>query len=116
MIFGKKSSKNNRIYPRADFYQPSYFIVDSNVNMATTECWFNNISLGGIAFESEKAGLEDAVVNILYKIGPHMRKDRLAVRFAQKLMTKWRYGCQFTDPDPQRNDLIGRYIEQKQGK
>ncbi len=113
MIFGKKS-KNNRVYPRADFYQPSYFIVDNNANTATTECWFNNISIGGMAFESEQAGLEDTMVNILYKIGPHMRKDRLAIRFARKLMTRWRYGCQFTDADPHRNELIGRYIEQKQ--
>jgi hypothetical protein len=115
MIFGKKS-RNNRAYQRADFYQPSYFLVDSSANTATTECWFNNISLGGMAFESEQGGLDDAVVNILYKIGPHMRKDRLAVRFARKLMTKWRYGCQFTDPDPQRNQLIAQYIEQKQGQ
>jgi hypothetical protein len=113
MIFGKKS-KNNRIYPRADFFQSSYFMVDNNANRATAECWCNNISLGGISFDSEQAGLDSAVVNILYKIGPHMRKDRLAVRFAKKFMTQWRYGGQFTDPDPQRSELIGRYVEQKQ--
>ena len=115
MIFSKKS-KNNRAYPRADFFQPSYFMVDSEINTSTSECWFNNISQGGLAFESEKDGLENAVINILYKIGTQMRKDRLAVRFARKLMTRWRYGCQFLDPDPQRNELIGHYIDQKQGR
>lgn len=116
MIFGKKSSKNDRVYPRADFFQPSYFVVDSSADSSTNECWFNNISVGGMAFESEQSDLKNAVINILYKIGPHMRKDRLTVRFAKKLMTRWRYGCQFTDPDPQRNELIAHYIELKQDK
>jgi hypothetical protein len=112
MIFGKKS-KNNRKYPRAAFYQPSYFIVENDDSPAANECWFNNISLGGMAFESERNNLTDSVINVLYKIGPQMRKDRLQVIFAHKLMTKWRYGCQFLSSDEQRNTIIAHYIEKK---
>jgi hypothetical protein len=112
MIFSKKS-KNSREFPRASFYQPSYFIVENDESPAANECWFNNISLGGLAFESERDNLADSVINVLYKIGPQMRKDRLQVKFAQKLMTKWRYGCQFVGSDDQRNTIIAHYIEKK---
>lgn len=112
MIFGKRS-KNNRKHPRAAFYQPSYFIVENDDSPAANECWFNNISLGGMAFESERNNLTDSVINVLYKIGPQMRKDRLQVIFAHKLMTKWRYGCQFLSSDEQRSTIIAHYIEKK---
>ncbi|MBN2160570.1 MAG: PilZ domain-containing protein [Spirochaetes bacterium] len=112
MIFSK-NPKNNRAYPRADFYQPSYFIVDSDDTIAANECWFNNISLGGLAFESERSDLNKAVINVLYKIGPQLRKDRLLVKFSRKLMSRWRYGCQFMSTDEQRNTIIARYVDQK---
>lgn len=112
MIFRKKH-KNNRTYPRAAFYQPSYFIVENDDRSNANECWFNNISVGGMAFESERDNLDDSVVNVLYKIGPQMRKDKLQVKFSQKLMTRWRYGCQFLSPDDNRNVIISKYIEQK---
>jgi hypothetical protein len=112
MLFGKKT-KNNRVFPRAEFYQPSYFIVENEDNRAATECWFNNISLGGLAFESERDNLSDSMINILYKIGPQLRKDKLQVKFSKKLMTKWRYGCQFVNVDEQRNSIIAGYVDQK---
>ncbi|HQF10257.1 MAG TPA: PilZ domain-containing protein [Spirochaetota bacterium] len=114
MIFSKKQ-KNNRAFPRADFYQPSYFIVENDENPAANECWFNNISVGGLAFESERDNLDSATINILYKIGPQMRKDKLQVMFSRKLMTKWRYGCQFVQNDDQRNSIIAQYVEKKLG-
>lgn len=112
MIFSK-NPRNNRAYPRADFYQPSYFIVDSDEAIAANECWFNNISLGGLAFESERDDLNNTVINVLYKIGPQLRKDRLQVKFSRKLMARWRYGCQFVSTDEQRNSIIARYVDQK---
>jgi hypothetical protein len=112
MIFSKKP-KNNRNFARAEFYQPSYFIVENDEKSAANECWFNNISMGGLAFESERENLENSVVNILYKIGPQLRKDRLQVRFSRKLMSRWRYGCQFVNPDEQRNTIIAGYVEQR---
>lgn len=114
MIFNKKP-KNNRTSQRADFYQPSYFIVENDASPAANECWFNNISVGGLAFESERDNLDKAVINILYKIGPQMRKDKLQVMFSRKLMSKWRYGCQFMQPDEQRNTIIAQYVEKKLG-
>ena len=112
MLFNKKS-KNNRMYPRVDFFQPSYFIVENEENSPTNECWFTNISLGGLAFESDRDNLNESVVNILYKIGPQLRKDRLQIRFTRKLMSKWRYGCQFISPDERRNELISQFVVQK---
>jgi hypothetical protein len=114
MIFSKKQ-KNNREHPRADFYQPSYFIVENDESPAANECWFNNISVGGLAFESERDNLDQATINILYKIGPQMRKDKLQVMFSRKLMTKWRYGCQFVQSDDQRNTIIAQYVDKKLG-
>ncbi len=115
MLFNKKPA-NNRAYPRVDFFQPSYFIVENDAVPSANDCWFNNISLGGLSFESEKNDLDKAVVSVLYKIGALMRKDMLQVRFSRKLMTKWRYGCQFLLPDEQRNELIEKYVEQKTEK
>jgi hypothetical protein len=115
MIFGKKQ-QNNRAYPRADFFQPSFFIVEDDTNQKATECWCNNISVGGLAFESERGNLNDAMVRILYKIGNQTRKDSMQVRFSHRLMSRFRYGCQFTSPDPKRNDLISRYVDMRNNK
>lgn len=112
MLF-KKQRVENRAYPRVDFFQPSFFMVENDAVPSATDCWFNNISLGGLSLESDRERLDEAEISVLYRIGRQMRKDRLQVRFSKKLMTKWRYGCQFMLPDEQRSSLIEEYVTKK---
>jgi hypothetical protein len=112
MLFGKKQ-KNIRAYPRVDFFQSSYYLIENEGPSGTNECWFYNISLGGIGFESEKTDLINAIITIVYKIGSQYRKDRLKIKYSTRLISKWRYGCQFINDDDQRNKLISYYIGQR---
>ncbi len=112
MLF-KKQRIENRAYPRVDFFQPSFFMVENDAVPSATDCWFNNISLGGLSIESDRERLDEAEISVLYRIGRQMRKDRLRVKFSKKLMTKWRYGCQFMLPDEQRSSLIEEYVTKK---
>ena len=112
MLF-RKQRVDNRAYPRVDFFQPSFFIVEADAVQSASDCWFNNISLGGLSLESERERLDDEVISVLYRIGQQMRKDRLRIKFSRKLMTKWRYGCQFMAPDERRSALIEEYVAKK---
>ena len=111
----KKKKKENRNFARADFYQASYFKVeDEGKDAPINECWFNNISLGGVAIEADKNRLEkDKKIKVLYKIGTIYRNDLLSIRFGRKLMSRFRFGCQFVDEDDARDNLIKKYIEEK---
>ena len=109
----KKKEQNKRAFPRADFFQPSYFMIEGDASQEAMECWCNNISAGGIAFESTRGDLNNATVKILYKIGMHTLKDRLRVKHANKLMTRYRYGGQFEALDNKRTEIIQRYVEAK---
>ena len=112
MLFGKKQ-KNMRVYPRVDFFQSSYYLIENEGKTGTNECWFYNISMGGIGFESDKADLINAIITIIYKIGSQYRKDRLKIKYSTRLISKWRYGCQFMNADDQRNRLISYYIGER---
>jgi|WetSurMetagenome_2_1015567.scaffolds.fasta_scaffold1710579_1 hypothetical protein len=110
----KKSSSsrtNERKHDRIDFYQSSFFRLENGTEK-TNECWFNNISLGGICFDSENSDLEiGEFVKVLYKIETKIRHDQGVVRFKSKALNNWRYGCEFVDQDEQRSELIKKYIE-----
>lgn len=113
MFFRK--NRENRSYERIDFFQSSYFLVEGEPQeQATNECWFTNISLGGVAFQ---AALEpqnaDTTIRVLYRLGQHYRNDSMQVRFVRKLMSQWQYGCQFVDDDEARTDQIAEYIRKK---
>lgn len=112
MFFWKKQ-KDTRAYPRVDFFQSTYFIVENENQPVTSECWFYDISVGGIGFESEKDNLDKATVDVVYKIGSQYRKDRLSIQYTNRLISKWRYGCKFLSQDENRNKLISYYIEKR---
>ncbi len=112
MLFRKKE-KNMRAHPRMDFFQPSYFIIDSDGQQGTNECWFYNISIGGIGIESGKDNLANTTITVIYKLGSQYRKDRLQIKYSNRFFSKWRYGCQFLSDDDNRDKLISYFITQK---
>lgn len=108
----KKSEKNlvDRQSERIEFYQSSYYKVEDGKEL-TYECWFNNISMGGLCLDTNNEGLKnDDIVRTLYKIGFKIRNDTCKICYKSKALNNWRYGCRFTDSDPQRDELIKQYI------
>lgn len=105
--------KNSRVYPRSDFFQKAYFIVEDDAHPVTHDCWFFNISLGGIGLECDRDNLVNATINVVYKVGTQLRKDRLQIKYSIKCISKWRYGGQFLHEDNARNTLISHFIEKK---
>ncbi|MBN1534707.1 MAG: PilZ domain-containing protein [Spirochaetes bacterium] len=100
-----------RKHERIDFYQSSFFRTENGTEK-TNECWFNNISMGGICFDTENSDLEvGESIKALYKIETKIRHDQCVIRFKSKALNNWRYGCEFTAADQQRSELIKRYIE-----
>jgi hypothetical protein len=110
VVFGKKNWEKRRD-PRADCFQSSYFVVENETRPGTNECWINNVSVGGIGLESDRNDLQNRVIKTLYKIGSHLRQDHLRIKYAARLLSKWRYGCQFIAPDEQRTQIITSYID-----
>ena len=111
MLF--KKPENKRQFPRADFFQASYFMIPGTDMPATMECWCNNISEGGISFDCDRNDLGDNVIRVLYKIGSLYRKDDLKIRHASRLLSRWQYGCEFISADDQRDAVIGSYVGAK---
>lgn len=111
MLF--KKPENKREYARADFFQASYFMIPGTDKPATVECWCNNISEGGISFETDRNDLDDNTIRVLYKIGSLYRKDDLKIKHAARLLSRWRYGCEFLSTDDHRNAVIANYVGNK---
>lgn len=59
------------------------------------------------------SSIKDSVVNILYRIGPKYRNDRIQVVFSKKEMTRWLHGCRFVESDEQRTLYIEDFIGEK---
>ncbi len=114
MLFksAKKSKKQEeRKYERIEFYQSSYYRFNKK-DEKTYECWFNNISLGGMCIDTDNGNVKlDEVIKVLYKIETKIRYDECKVRYMTKALNNWRYGCEFVREDPQRDELIKRYID-----
>ncbi|MCU0849304.1 MAG: PilZ domain-containing protein [Spirochaetes bacterium] len=112
--FKKDGSKdsNKRQHKRVDFFQSSYYLVMAeNRAPASSECWFTNISAGGLSFDTKKTDItEGDEVKVLYKIGTKFRNDRLNVRFIRKSLDSFKCGCEFIEPDTERSDLIKNMI------
>jgi hypothetical protein len=100
-----------RKHERIDFYQSSFFRSENGTEK-TYECWFNNISMGGLCFDTENSelGVGEAL-KVLYKIETKIRHDQCVIRYKSKALNNWRYGCEFTGQDQQRSELIKKYIE-----
>ncbi len=95
---------------RFDFFQTTYFRSENGAEK-TYQCWSNNISMGGLCFDAESGDIGlDEKIKILYKIETKIRHDVCCIKFKSKALNNWRYGCQFADDDPQRDELIEKYI------
>jgi len=113
--FGKssKSAKDEaaeaRKFERIEFFQSSFY-TDKEI---THECWFNNISLGGLCFDTNSGDLSlEDTIKILYKIGIKIRNDMCVLRYKTKALNNWRYGCEFITPDEQRDEMIRMYVQE----
>jgi hypothetical protein len=113
MISSGNKKNNSRVHPRADFFQKAYFIVEGTSHSVTHECWFFNISLGGMGLESDRTDLKNAIIDVLYTINTQFRKDRLLIKYSIKGISKWRYGGQFLNDDDARSTLISHFIEKR---
>lgn len=117
MFFKLKKEKvvtaEKRKGPRAGLYQATYFLPANSTEDANMhECWFSNISEGGLAFETKENNLKEGdEIKILYKIGVKMRNDVLKVLTARKSYNKFLYGCAFIDADENRNVMINEYVK-----
>lgn len=117
MLFKFKKNNQNksekRREPRASFYQSSYFLpVSMSDNVETFECWFNNISEGGLAFETSLDRMKEGdEVKVLYKIGTKYRNDKMKIQFACRKLDNYKYGCAFVDMDENRKMMIEEYLK-----
>lgn len=117
MFFKSKKEKTEdtekRKDPRAGFYQASYFLpASSTEDSAMHECWFSNISEGGIAIETKENLLQDGdEIRILYKIGSKLRNDTLKVLSSRSRFNRFIYGCAFSESDEERNVMISEYFK-----
>ncbi len=115
--FKKKKSTDTdsekRRETRTDFFQSSYFLPVSNgEESATFKCWFNNISEGGLSFETTENNLKEGdEIKILYKLGTKIRNDSLRIQFTSRFLDRYKYGCAFIDSDDLRKDLIDQYLK-----
>ena len=103
-----------RQFERIDFIQASYFTeADSGSGENAHDCWFNNISVGGMSFDIREESLREGdVIIVLYKLGTKIMRDRVLVQYARRVLNNWRCGCTFLDSDGKRDDFIIDYIEQ----
>ena len=121
MFFKSKKEKDvtaeKRKGPRAGLYQATYFLPANSTEDANMhECWFSNISEGGIAFETKEDNLKAGdEIKILYKIGAKMRNDVLKVLTARTRYNKFFYGCAFIYSDENRNVMINEYVKTEAG-
>lgn len=113
MIFGrspkKQAAKGDEVrkFERIEFFQSSFYTE----NDATHECWFNNISLGGLCFDTHNADLDiNEIIKILYKVGIKIRNDSCKICYKTRALNNWRYGCEFVEKDEQRDALIKKYV------
>lgn len=98
-----------RSVPRTGFFQSSYFLPVTD-NSDTFECWFKDISQGGVSFQTRTDRLKEGdEIKILYKIGTKLRNDKMSIRSARKVYDNYRYGCAFIDPDEGRSFIINEY-------
>ena len=116
MFFKSKKKEEEktekRKNPRTELYQASYYLPSApEGDSATHECWFQNISEGGIAFETNenllKAGDE---VKIIYRIGVRVRDDSMKVLSARKSLNRFLFGCEFLSSDESRSEMIRKFF------
>jgi hypothetical protein len=107
MIFKKKQEdkqKERREFKRIDFIQSSYFKTTGKSEI--NECWFNNISAGGISIDIDfdlPAGNE---ILVIYKIGSKIMKDPVMIKHKSRILNNWRCGCSFLNKDEERMYII----------
>ncbi len=116
MFFNSKKKKETdsekRKEERAEFFQTSYYLpVRQDEESATFECWFNNISKGGLSFETKREDLKEGdEIKVLYKIGTKFRNDKLRIQFASRFLDRFKCGCAFIDADEERKYMIDEYL------
>ena len=72
--------------------------------------------MGGLAFESDYQHIDNNnTIDIVYNIDSKYRKDKIRIKFINKLMAKWRYGCMFAEESDHRNKIIHDYIKKMHG-
>lgn len=114
----KDSDLEKRVDQRASFFQSSYFLPVNQGGAADTfECWFSNISEGGLAFETRAEKLHEGdEIKVLYKLGTQLRNDNLKIQFASRVLDKYRYGCAFMESDENRKLMINQYFKMNEDK
>lgn len=113
----KVSDHERRRNKRASFFQSSYFLqINTTGGSGTSECWFNNISEGGLAFETRHSILKEGdEIKVLYKLGAQLRNDSLRIQSATKVFDKYRYSCTFINSDENRKLMIEEYFKSQSG-
>lgn len=117
MFFNKKSPQadEKRKFERVDFMQATYFMIAQGASgtgdAPALDCWFNNISIGGLSIDihDDTLALGDEIV-VLYKLGSKLRRDRVVVRFIQRILNNYRCGCLYIDEDQDRTAIIQEYV------
>jgi hypothetical protein len=104
----KKSEK--RRFERFDFIQSTFYKLPDTDKVV--ECFLNNISIGGLSFDTKdnELSVNDTII-LMYKIKTTMKKDTLIIRHIQRVFNNWRIGCEFKDEDPERNTLIIDFLQ-----
>ena len=113
-FFNKTPEKNEkRKHKRWDFVQATFYkISNPNSDNKIIECYLNNISLGGLCFDTQNEELKKGdTIKLMYKIGTVLRRDTLQVRYIQKVFNNWRIGCEFEEENLERDEMIIRYIK-----
>lgn len=109
----KKSEDERRRFERIDFIQATFykFSADEKENKVV-ECFLNNISMGGISFDTKDEQLkENDNIKLMYKVGTILRRDSLIVKHIARVFNNWRVGCEFCEEEPERDNMIIAYIK-----
>jgi hypothetical protein len=104
-------NKEKRKYERIDFVQATYFKL-ADGESGIDECFLNNISTGGLSFDTKDRQLNigDDII-IMYKVGTQLRRDNLRIKHVDRVFNNWRCGGKFLEDDFERDDMIRKYIE-----
>jgi c-di-GMP-binding flagellar brake protein YcgR len=119
MIFKKKNKPDEkRRFERFDFIQATFYKFSGDEKESKiVECFLNNISVGGISFDTKDEQLkENDSIKLMYKIGTILRRDTLFVKHLVRVFNNWRVGCEFSDEEPDRDKMIIRYVKSTMSK
>lgn len=120
MLFSKKPKKgtpkensDQRKNTRIDLYQATYYkMPHDSPNSVIHDCWLNNISSGGISFDTNNNEIAQGdQIMLLYRLETNIRKDLVTVRHVRQVFNNWRYGCKFNSEDENRAKSIDSFID-----